>query len=46
MPKKETRPFDAVRENYPKTLFTLDTLFGNADYNGVKKRNVIDWLLE
>lgn len=44
--KRELAPFEAVSDNYPKTLLTLDTLFGTADYNGVKKRNVIDWLLE
>lgn len=44
--KRELAPFAAVRDNYPKILLTLDTIFGTADYDGVKKRNVIDWLLE
>lgn len=44
--KRELAPFEAVSDNYPKTLLTLDTVFGSADYNGVKKRNVVDWLLE
>lgn len=44
--KRELAPFVAVRDNYPKILLTLDTIFGTADYDGVKKRNVIDWLLE
>jgi len=39
-------PFKKVRDNYPKTLLTLDTLFALANYEGVRKRNVIDWLLE
>lgn len=43
---RELAPFRAIRDNYPKTLLTLDTLFATADYEGVKKRNVIDWLLE
>lgn len=44
--KRELAPFAAVRDNYPKILLTLDTIFGTADYDGVKKRNAIDWLLE
>ena len=44
--KRELAPFEAIRDNYPKVLLTLDTLFGSADYDGVTKVNVIDWLLE
>lgn len=44
--KRELEPFEAIRDNYPKTLLTLDALFGTADYNGVRKVNLIDWLLE
>ena len=44
--KRELAPFGMLSDNYPKTLLTLDTLFGTADYDGVKKRNVLDWLLE
>ena len=44
--KRELEPFATVRDNYPKILLTLYTIFGTADYDGVKKRNVIDWLLE
>ena len=43
---RELAPFKKVRDNYPKTLLTLDTLFADANYEGVRKRNVIDWLLE
>lgn len=43
---RELAPFKKVRDNYPKTLLTLDTLFTDANYEGVRKRNVIDWLLE
>lgn len=43
---RELAPFNKVRDNYPKTLLTLDTLFADANYEGVRKRNVIDWLLE
>ena len=43
---RELAPFNKVRDNYPKTLLTLDTLFADANYEGVRKRNVIEWLLE
>lgn len=43
---RELAPFGRVRDDCPKTLLTLDTLFGDADYDGVRKRNVLEWLLE
>lgn len=44
--KRELAPFKAIRDNYPKYLLTLDTLFSNYDYAGVRKINVLDWLLK
>ena len=43
---RELGPFRRLGDNYPKTLLTLDDVFSTMDYSGVKKRNVIDWLLE
>lgn len=43
--KRELAPFRKVGDNYPKYLLTLDEAFGNADYDGIKKKNVLDWLL-
>lgn len=43
--KRELAPFRRISDNYPKYLLTLDEIFGEADYNGIKKRNVLDWLL-
>lgn len=42
--KRELAPFNKVGDNYPKYLLTLDEVFGNADYGGIKKINVLDWL--
>lgn len=42
---RELAPFKRVGDNYPKYLLTLDEIFGTADYNGIKKLNVLDWLL-
>ncbi len=44
--KRELAPFRKIADNYPKYLLTLDEIFGNADYEGIQKRNVLDWLLE
>lgn len=43
---RELAPFRKIADNYPKYLLTLDEVFGNADYEGIQKRNVLDWLLE
>ena len=42
--KRELAPFKKVGDNYPKYLLTLDEAFGNVDYDGIKKKNVLDWL--
>lgn len=44
--KRELAPFERIRDNYPKTLLTLDVAFGDANYEGIRKRNILDWLLE
>jgi hypothetical protein len=44
--KRELASLRKITDNYPKYLLTLDTVFGAADYDGIKKVNVIDWLLE
>lgn len=42
---REMKPFDNIRDNYEKIIFTADRLsIGN--YNGIKVENLIDWLLE
>jgi len=44
--RRELEPFKKIADNYPKYLLTLDEVFGTADYDGIQKRNVLDWLLE
>lgn len=43
---RELAPLRKINDNYPKYLLTLDDVFSDADYNGVIKKNAIDWLLE
>jgi hypothetical protein len=41
---RELASLRKISDNYPKYLLTLDDVFGTADYEGIKKVNVIDWL--
>lgn len=43
--RREIKPLQKIRDNYPKYLLTLDTLFGDMDYDGIKKINALNWLL-
>ncbi len=42
---RELAPLRALRDNYPKTLLTLDRV-GTGDHDGIEQVNIIDWLLE
>lgn len=41
---KEIRSLNALRDNHPKTILTLDR-FGLGSDNEIRVVNVIDWLL-
>lgn len=43
--KRELAPLKKIPDNYPKYLLTLDEAFGTANYEGIQKMNVLDWLL-
>jgi len=42
--EREVSSFRNIRDNYPKYLLTLD--YDNVIIEGIRKKNVIDWLLE
>ena len=42
---RELRPLDMIKDHYPKYLLTMD-LDPKTSYNGIRKINVLDWLLE
>lgn len=44
--KRELRPLQQIDDSYPKYLLTLDTLNKDANYNGIQKLNILDWLLK
>lgn len=42
---RELIPLKKINDNYPKYILTLDDDL-DADFDGIKKINVLDWLLE
>lgn len=42
--EREITPLKQIRDNYPKTLLTLDTLPQEED--GIRQQNILDFLLE
>lgn len=44
--KRELTPFQKIPDNHPKYLLTLDEVFGTANYEGIQKLNVLNWLLD
>lgn len=44
--KRELRPLKNISDSYPKYLLTLDTLNKDANYDGIQKKYILDWLLE
>lgn len=43
--ERELIPLKKINDNYPKYILTMDDDL-DADFDGIKKINVIDWLLE
>ncbi|WP_339061572.1 ATP-binding protein [Fusobacterium animalis] len=43
--KRELAAFKNIKDNYPKYLITLDEVLPNADYEGIKVVNALEWLL-
>lgn len=41
---REIAPLRKIRDNYPKTVLTLDR-FTIGDYEGIEVINAVDWLL-
>ena len=42
--QRELAPLDAIRDHYPKYILTND-IEPETSYNGIRKINVVDWLL-
>lgn len=44
--ERELAPLEAIPDQYPKYLLTMDEIFKNNNYNGIRQHNVLEWLLE
>jgi len=43
--ERELAPLNAIKDSNAKYLLTMDAFSGDS-YNGIRKLNVVDWLLE
>ena len=43
--KRALAPLKQIHDNYPKYLLTLDEVFDDMNYDGIKKKNVLKWLI-
>lgn len=44
--EREIKPLQHINDHYPKILLTLDEVGSDANYDGIRKQNVLKWLLE
>lgn len=44
--ERELRSLEATKDQFPKYLLTMDTIQRTANYNGIEKKHILDWLLE
>ena len=44
--QRELRSLQKIKDNHPKVLLTLDIIGTNANYDGIRQYNLIDWLLD
>ena len=44
--EREIKPLQHINDHYPKILLTLDEVESDANYDGIRKQNVLKWLLE
>ena len=43
--KRELEPLQRISDNHPKYLLTLDDYLPNANYDGIRRLNALNWLL-
>lgn len=44
--ERELKPLRSLKDAYPKYLLTLDEINADADYEGIRKKNALRWMLE
>ena len=43
---RELKPLQEISDNHSKYLITLDEILPNSNYDGIKRVNAIEWLLD
>ena len=43
--ERELRSLRTINDHHPKCLITLDWINKEANYNGIKKVNALNWLM-
>lgn len=43
--ERELEPLRRIPDHHPKMLLTLDEIGADANYDGIRQRNLLDWLL-
>lgn len=43
--QRELRPLEAIKDQYPKLLLTMDEILPEQNFNGIVKTNALKWLL-
>ncbi|MFT4186897.1 MAG: ATP-binding protein [Micrococcaceae bacterium] len=43
---RELKPLRKITDNFPKYLLVMDKLFLDDNYEGIQKKNILDWLIE
>ena len=45
--ERELRPLEAIKDQFPKYLLTMDTIQPTDQFTmALRRKNIIDWLLE
>ncbi len=42
----ELKPLMEIKDNYKKVLLTMDEVFSEKNYEGIEKKNILEWLIE
>ncbi|MEX1193391.1 MAG: ATP-binding protein [Brumimicrobium sp.] len=43
--KRELRPLERIKDNYPKLLLTMDQVLPEQNFGGILKTNALNWLI-
>ena len=44
--EREFGVLQEIKDNHPKMVLSLDTRDFGSEFSGIKRKNLIDWLLE